>query len=967
MPRRSPSAALRCLLPALLALPLLVSCGNNLAALYQFRRGGGGGGPTDATGVVVVGELGRLFDGRPRVEDAFPNGGGWPATVPIVIQFNESLSRDSVEPPAPGPGQPRPSSRIGLRAEGSTQNLPVLIEYVLGDTTVVLRPLASLPTATTFEVFVGPEVADVDGIEKGGAGDQVVTTFRADQDASFADGHIVTVLPFANARDVHRETEVWVVFDKPAVATTVTATSFVVADQAGSLQGTIDSPLDVQGIPDPRFFRFRPRNPFAGSTQHDISFDASIQFGTTPGELDFEGRTPFAHFTTVEFAAPVSVTVGNSVAGFPDKINAQNLANATIDVAVGASASAGSRVLLRVYGLEPRTQATGDLTWFDTSVDVTVAGPTTVTLPIGAALGTAGNLRFEEGGLAFAARVASGRRASAFTFSAPANSPALDVTPPVVDAFLPAVAGASTDAVTDQEAIALTGRASEPLGAVDLTDGSVTVPMHAAGDDGSFTVRPIAIPRSDVPRNFVLTATDRAGNLATAAVNGRVLRRGYATGALAGSLTVEAYDDATLAPLSGATVVLEPGMPQNPPSPNRRVGTTGADGRVRFDAIIDPSHSITIVAANHHLVTLLDTPAALVSLPLRPQGAAATASVDGTLLFVPQTGQSARVGINVLDDPLAYEVAPTQAAPTRIPATAIRAGRPVVLSAFTAAFEPIAVPAYAGFAHALAGATGAGAGPGGMPQVAGQSLTGSLTILPSTGTIAGLAAPFSIDFAQATGFGTITGALRVRSMLTIPGFAGGSLAGVGVATSLGGTQYSINANWPVATVLALGTLGPALWVQVDATDADGNTSLHRTLVTNATFGSIFGTGAPLGPPVITAPVGPSTGPPVVEFSDRIDPASIPGGIAFHSMSIEDAGGLRWSLILQDLDGKGGTQTVQVPVLAGVAASLGIGDWKVRVASELMFGVGGVGDFSLEERHRQLVKAARTPLVTFVVQ
>ncbi|MCC6784755.1 MAG: Ig-like domain-containing protein [Planctomycetes bacterium] len=952
---------------ALLAVAALgAGCGNNLAALYKFRRGGGGGGPTDATGVVVVESLGKLVDGRPKVEAAFPSSGGWPATVPIVVQFNESMAEDSISPPPSGQGQP-PAPRIFVRAEGTTQNLPAQIDLLMGGTVVLLRPSAGLPSATTFEVVVTNEVTDLDGIAKGGAAEQVVTTFRADQDSAFADGRIVTVLPLANAREVVRETGIYAIFDKPAVASTVTASNFVIADASGNLPGVIDQPVETQNVADPRIFRLVPRNPLAGGAEIEIRFDATIQFGTTPGELDFDNRTPFAKFSTVEFARPVSVALGNASVGFPNRVNRQNLAGATVDVQVDASATAGSRVLLRVYGLEKRTQAAGDLTWFDTALDLAVAGPTTVSLPIGEALGTADALRFEEGSLFFAARVASGRRGSAFTFAADASPAALDVTPPSVAAFLPAVAGASTDIATDQEALALFGLASEPLGAAELTDGSATVALHAAGDDKSFTLRPLAVARTDLPINVVLNVTDRSGHLNTAPTNGRILRRGYASGVLAGSVSVEVYDEATLAPLAGATVVLEPGLPQNPPSPSRRVGTTDQNGRVRFDGVVDPSHSVTVVAANHHLISVLDTSAALLSLPVRPLGPAAVATVEGSLLFVPLTGQTARVGVNVLDDPFAFEVAPAQSAPTRIPSTAIRAGRPVVFSAFTANYEPTATPAFAGFACALAGNTGTGAAPASPPQVAGGKLSTSLTILPGTGITAGVAAPFNLDFAAAAGFGAISGNVRVRSILTFPGFAGGSLAGVGIGTPISATQFAINSNWPLSCIVALGPLNPALWVQADATDADGNTSLHRSLVTNATLGTVFVTGAPLGPPTITAPGGPVLGPPAVEFQDRLDAAVIPGGLGFHTVSIEDASGLRWTLIAQDLDGASGPETLQIPVLSGVASSLAAGEWKLRIASELMFGIGGAGEFSLEERHRQLVKASRTPITTFVVQ
>ena len=965
--RSLPISAARLLVLLACAAVGFAACNNNVGSLFNFRRGGGPTGPNDATGVALIDALGKLVDNRPRVEDAFPRSGGWPTVVPIVIVFSESIARDSVEPPATGQGAPEPA-RIFLRAEGNAQALPVAIDYLMGDTVVLLRPAAALPEGTTFEVVVGPDITDYDGVSKGGA-EQVVTTFRADQAATFEDGRIVATVPLANAGEVYRESEFLVVFDRPADTASVTAANFKLHDGTIDVDATIDTPVRTQGVADPRIFRIRPRNRLAGGLRHEFIVDATITFSGAAGVLDFGNKTPFARFDTVAFARPTRIALGNSTAGFPDQLNAQNFANAVVDVDVDASATAGSKVELRVYGLEPRTQAVGDITFFDTSITLVADGPTTVSLPIGSALGTATDLRFEEGPVVYVARVVSGSRRSSFQSSADGNTdPKFDVTPPTADTFLPPVASGANDVVTDQDFLVLYGRASERLGAAELTDGTATVALWAANNSNEFMLRPIAAPRSPNPRSLTLNLTDRVGNMSAQALALRLFRRGFATGSFTGTLTVEVYDDATLEPVAGATVIADPGHPQKPAAAGRVVLTTGVDGRASFVGLPGPRTSITVVAPNHHLTTLLDTAAAFVSLPVAPEGTATSATFSGTIAFSPLAGQSARVGINLLEDPLQLEVATTLGAPTAIPATAIRPGRPLLVTAFTGAFEPQTIPAFVGSACGVCGPTGTVATPALPPSAVGAELEGTFAAISSPLTTGGLTGQYAVDFGLAPGFGTVAGSVRVRPVLTLAGFAGGSILGAGIATAAGGKQFSINANWPLTAITAVGPLGPVMWIQARAEDADGNLSIHRALLSNATFGFVFGTGDPLGVPTISVPTGPVTGAPAITFADRLNALLLPGGSGFHTIRLEDGAGRRWRIITQDFDDLGGQRTVQVPVLTGVGAGLGLGDWKVVVSTELMFGAGvGDGEFSFEERYRQLVKASRTAVTTFTVQ
>src|SRR5690606_41343040 len=105
---------IRRLLPALAGLLLLVACDNVGRA---FDPGGGGGGtPNDGTGIAILPDGGSALPARPLVVDAFPKGAGFAPTVPIVVVFNESMSRESITPDG-GP------AGVFLRVEGTPQAL----------------------------------------------------------------------------------------------------------------------------------------------------------------------------------------------------------------------------------------------------------------------------------------------------------------------------------------------------------------------------------------------------------------------------------------------------------------------------------------------------------------------------------------------------------------------------------------------------------------------------------------------------------------------------------------------------------------------------------------------------------------------------------------------------------------------------------------------------------------------------
>ncbi|MBK8978904.1 MAG: hypothetical protein IPM29_23640 [Planctomycetes bacterium] len=948
----------------------LAACGsNNIGALWDPNRGGS----NDASSIVAVPIGGSTVDRRPRVVDAFPSSGGWPTTVPIAVLFSESMSQSSVAPASSGglPGQGGgATAAVFIRVQGTTQALPGTNSLLAGGTLVVIRPLSALAGDVTYEICVAPTALDVDGLSYGGSEPDVVGTFRADRAASIEDGQIVTTIPTDNSRGVRRSSELFVLFDSPPNEATVTPASLRVETASGIVAGELDLPLQTAGIGDPRVFRFVPDDLLAGELEHRVVVDDTITFGNAGGKLDFGNRTPFARFTTASHGPATRVAIGNAAAGFPDKINASNAANAVIDIDVDASVPARANVVVRVYGLDPRTQAEDDLRYLELRAQTTVAGPTTVSVPFGSALGSPGRYAFGEGALTLRADVVVGGVSAGYVGSAAGSQPEFDVTPPTIIELLPAVPGSSTDVATDLETIVVHGRASEALGSGELSAAGATEPLFAASSDGRFVFESLTIGRGNVPVPYTMAVVDSAGNMAAMPVSGNILPRGAVLGTLADTLTVEIYHEVTLEPLQGVTVVVDPGAPAKP-AVGQRIATTGTDGRATISGLTAGPHAVTAIGAGYDLVTLLGAEAAFVSLPLRPTTQdAATATLRATTAFVPTSGATALLGANTWDDRRTEAVQSASGAATMPPASRVRAGRPIVITAFSGVFPPTASPTFGSYACQMCGADLNTATPPTFGPTAGATVETTLALVPATGQVIDVVGNYSLDFAAAAGFGTLDGAPTVRVVASLGGFAGSALAGVGFATSTAGAAWSIRAGYPLPIFLGLEEFAPVLWVSTQARDSAGAIARHRRLISDPQLGLSFPTVPnPPGIPVVTAPSGASTGAPRVEFQDVLDPAALLGGQGFRTIVAVDPGARVWRVFARDVDGAVGAKAVQLPDLSGaMATGLATGAWSVWVEDELEFSLTATAtSFHLEERSRNQVTFARSPAITFNVQ
>ncbi|MBL8753520.1 MAG: hypothetical protein JNK15_09480, partial [Planctomycetes bacterium] len=864
--------------------------------------------------------------------------------------------------------------RVILRVKGTTVALPCQYDFLAADRVLVLRPVTPLQSNATasFEVVLLSEARDCDGVRfEVATGGTVLAEFQVNQDVAITDGRILALCPRDNQQDFGRESACVVVFDRPANAASIVAANLNFAPAGGAvLNGTLELPLDTVGVPDGRVVQFRPQAALAASTDFDLTVTDGVTFGQD-GTLDFRGRTPFATFSTVAPAAPTAVTLANPSVGFDDKINRSNVGTVVLRVTTPADAQAGDKVRARIYGGDITTSGTGDLRFLERTADVPGNGVQTIDVDFTGALGTAADPELDDGDVDFAAQLQRGSQYSTWIQQASSSQPRFDVTPPTLTAIGPPASTDGLDLRSDLEYVAVYGRASERLASATLADGvNPVLNMFASSSGGRFVMLPANLGRLLAPRPYTLTMTDAAGNLATATVAGNLVQRGVVTGTLTDTLTIEAYDEATLAPVANATVLVDPATP-TVPATGQLVGTTDATGRAVFTALVPAQYTVTIVRAGYDLVTAYARQAAFMSLPLvSSTTSAATATMKGAVAFTPGAGVTAIVGNTAVADRSVSGVRTTNAAPNTIPDTAIVPNRLQCITGFAGTFEPTAAPEFSSHGAVMLGTTLLEPSPPGAPTAPGAESSASLALLPSAGQITTFASGYTWDLAAATGLDTSTlvgGKVKVRTTLSLFGFGGQALAGIGFATNPSGTNWSVTPSY--STTITAGLLGfsQALWSVVDAQDGAGRVSRTRELLA---FPIIFPSSGPRPLPEITPPGGPITTAPAVTFVDGINAAATAESLAGFDVTAVDANGRRWRLLAADRDGVGGTDTVQFPdVVTAGAAGLAVGNWSVVVEGRLWFTVTGstADDCVLGERVRLEVNYARGAATVFTVQ
>ncbi len=970
MPRRFAMPRILPLLAVTAAFLLLPAC-DNVGRAFDPSVDPRTNNPTTGESVVqVVPAGGDAREGRPRIRTVAPEDGGWPATVPIVIEFSESVNESSILPTS----TTGTDGRIILRVVGTTTPLPCLYDFLAGGRLLVMRPVTELSNEQSpfYEVVLLPDARDADGVrfdlEDEENGD-VLTTFQVNQATSITDGRILATYPRDNQRDAARETSYFVVFDRPANDASISEANMFVRPAGGTVV-TADpaTAAEIVGQPDTRVYELAPGTPFLGDTSYELVVDDTITFGTD-GELDFRGRTPYAVFDTVGPDAPTAVTIGNPTMGFPDRVNRLNLGGINLAVTTSADAREGDTIVARIYGFDPETATMGDVGFVENTGRVPAPGGVqTVTIDFTGELGTVSNPTFEDGGLDFAVQMRRGSEQSGF-FLNEEGAARFDLTPPTLTSAGPP--GAGNDIFTDLEHLSFHGVANEEIAEAMLTDGvNPAAELFGSAESGYFTVRPVNLGRLAGTRGYTLTFTDTAGNMVETAVTGTIVQRGTVTGAVqpSGTLTVEAFDEVTLAPIVGATVVVDPGVPTLPATGQLTMVTDG-DGLAVFTGLAGATHTVTIAAADYDLVTLYETAAGRVSLPVRP--AENTATFRGAVAFEVSPGITAAVGHNGYADPSILALQTTTTDPLTIPSTSIFAGRPQVVTALGGAIEPTMAPAFSLQGYAMLGPTLLTPVAAIEPADPGGTTTAAVVMLSSAGSTAEIAPAYTEDFALANGLDTanLVGAPVVRVMAGLTGFHGQVLAGLGYATVTTGSAYTVNATYAQAVLTGFGVFAPSFWVATEARDTGGRISRHRSLINTTNSVPVNPTNPP-GIPVITVPGGPATTAPLVTYNDEIAPGLVPGGVAIADLTATDSAGRRWLVLKFDGDGAGGTDSVQFPdlVTAGVTG-LQTGTWSVRAETRILLSITGATatDIVLTERQRAEAAYARSAAQDFTVQ
>ncbi len=961
---------------ALLLLPLLACGCDNVGRAFDPDVSPPEPTPgTTFSAVQVVPVGGDARDGRPVVRATYPSGGGWPTAVPVVVEFSESVNEASIVPTTTGGAD----GKLILRARGTTAPIPCAYDLLADGRLLVLRPVAELTNTQTptYEVVLLPDARDCDGVRFDvPTGGKVLAEFQVNQDPELTDGRVLAIYPRDNFREVARESGLFVVFDRPANATTVIADHLFVRPAGGaSLAGQLSLPLTGAAGRDGRVARFFPTAAYAASTDFDLVFAAGITFGAD-GALDFANRTPFATFRTVAPLPPTAIALDNPTAGFPDKVNLGNVAAARFRVELPVDAAIGDVVAVRVYGGDKSTASTSDLTWFERTATVASVAPSpaSVVVDFAGSFGSAASPKLDDGALTFAAQLRRGNQRSGYVHQPAASAPRFDVTRPTVLRAGPPASDDGQDLYGDLESLAFTGRADERLGAATLSDGvNPSVELFGAGDDGAFLMRPIRLGRSTAPRAFTLAVVDAAGNAAASPFTGRIVPRGRVTGALAGDLVVEAFDEGTLAPIAGATVLVDPGTPAVPAA-GQRVATTNAAGRATFTGLAGSSHTVTIVRAGYDLVTLYGTQAGFASLPLRAR-TNPTATFAGSAVFAPGAGQTAVVGDTAVADRGVLGARTASATPTVIPSTPITPNRAQIVTGFAGVLEPTAAPYFSSHGAQALGATLTTPTMPVGPVTPGGTTTQQLVLVPATGQTAGLPAPYTLDFSGAGLGGFTSGFPRTRITASLDGFEGQALFGVGRATFFL-VPYLIDASYSLPLLAGFAPFAPTLWSTVEARDNSGRVCRTRALLLPGPSPSLTpSVVGPLANPVIAAPTVPG-GAPLVSFADVADAATFAGFLAAtHDVTATDAQGRSWRVLVADRDVAVGARAVQFPSLVAVpvanAPGLAAGDWSIVVESRVWLTPGiapaGADDAVLAERVRTEIDYARSTPQTFVVQ
>lgn len=600
----------------LVALPLclwLAACGGvNIGQVFSGDTGsdtssddgdGGGDGDPQSGPSVSPPDESILLPGSPSVVTAGPATGAADvdAQTSLAVVFSESVQQSTL---AEGVSlvdaidSAIAIDQVGLFSSGRL---------------AVFTPSTALAVGS-YELKVTTAILDLDGNPLAAAA--TVSSFTVGAPISPS---VVLVHPSDTSVNEPVSTDVLVLFSKPVDPTTLSLGISVTEN------GTIKGFSLLEPLGGDRMARFVPDAAFAASAS--VAVQVTNQITDTEIETHPLDAPVLAAFTAMDLLAPTALVQQSAPTGF---INAASLVAFDMDVAIDtATVAAGDEVHLIFH-----EESSSDFIAFQQNVAAPVATPVSFT---GLDLRDLGVAVLDEGNIAVSAYMR--RPGGATTPTLLGETIIQDTLPPSLLSLGPPAGPTASTFLVEGRDTGIHGTSTEPVGGI-----SVSVPARPELDVstlevlgtkftptnffrsvplGSEAVDPQRLGLLTAPLAFQVTLTDAAGNQG-ASISATLHQRGAVTGSASGAVTVEAYDVETLAVLPNVTVVLHPATGA------ASIALTDSQGRAMFSDPGAQTFTVTVVADTYDLVSLADTTARFLSLPVA-RSASLSATVSGSV------------------------------------------------------------------------------------------------------------------------------------------------------------------------------------------------------------------------------------------------------------------------------------------------------------------------------------------------
>ena len=639
-------------IPALLCIAagLASSCNDDIVCVFTTGcQGGGSGALSEETATLPEDGL-WIVDGPPEVVSVFPSGNENPETTPIVVRFTESMNPDTLDGaveivPLFGGIPDQPLSGVAEVLVGDGRVL-VLLPGPLLEGDFLVRVGAAKARATD---LTGQVLAEAAGAQLG----QFTVSPNPPEEP-----RLVASYPADLDQDQAQTSEIVVVFDREIQDDTVDDASFVVkVDGADPASDPPPVPLVVDSDVEPRVFRYRSADPDGAAIPFgpDIEVEVTLSPAGAP-ILDEDGDDPLARttfqFTTAEIGAPLGGTI---LSAPPDAIGLANLTDLDpqelqIEVELD-SADTGDFVDTFIVG--KNVNANGpELIAIQRSVQLVGTPPILVTTLTRETLAIQlsedpADVRFADDALAFAFRSRRGNVVTPLRVldvdldRLGIQDPVLDTTAPTISEFLLIPDGSLNLFRSDQRDIVIAGDASELLRSVEITtptgDNGPLPPVIGSDSSGLFLAAPVPAGVLVNPTTtFTAVAFDAALNPSTPVEATFVQQGGVGPTPFAPGdpLMIDVFDAGTLAPLTGALVLVHSDAGDGMNYPFHVSGTTFTDGKVTLTSAGAPSTGaiVTVVLAGYDLFTFHGVTAQRVSIPLQRVGNPVSSNAVGRVV-----------------------------------------------------------------------------------------------------------------------------------------------------------------------------------------------------------------------------------------------------------------------------------------------------------------------------------------------